>query len=103
MIAICNGGVFGNGLTINPYAKMDDGTLNITLLGKVSLFDYIMNLKKLKAGIPIKHPEAHYLVTNKIEIKLIKGKSSSEMDGEFLEIRDQKISIVKGAIEMLIY
>jgi YegS/Rv2252/BmrU family lipid kinase len=103
MIAICNGGVFGNGLIINPYAKMDDGTLNITLLGKVSLFDYIKNLRNLKKGLPIQHPEVHYLETKSIEIKLIKGKAFSEMDGEHLAVGDQLISIVKEGIRMLVY
>ncbi|MEY3236520.1 MAG: hypothetical protein RI883_621 [Bacteroidota bacterium] len=101
MAAICNGGVFGNGLTINPYAKIEDGVLNITLLGKVSLFDYIKNLRKLKKGIPISHPEAHYLETKSVGIKLIKGKASSEMDGEFLEIGDQIISVVENEIRIL--
>ncbi len=101
IVAICNGGVFGNGLTINPYAKIDDGVLNITLLGKVSLFDYIKNLRNLKKGIPITHPEAHYLEAKSIEIRSIKGKVSSEMDGEFLEIGDQIISVVENGIKIL--
>ena len=103
MVAICNGGVFGNGLTINPFAKIDDGILSITLLGKVSLFDYIKNLRKLKKGIPITHPEAHYLECKSVEIKLIKGKSSSEMDGEFLDIGSQIITVVENALELLDY
>jgi diacylglycerol kinase family enzyme len=45
MVAICNGTIFGDGLTINPFAKINDGKLNITLLGNVSLLDYIKNLK----------------------------------------------------------
>ena len=102
MVAICNGGVFGNGLTINPYAKINDGILNITYLGKVSIIDYILNLSKLKKGLPIQHPEVHYLETKSIKIKLIKGKVSSEMDGEYFDAGDQLISIVKGGIRMLV-
>lgn len=101
MVAICNGGVFANGLIINPYAKINDRILNITYLGNVTIIDYIMNLRKLKKGLPIQHPEVHYLATKSIEIKLIKGKVSSEMDGEYLAIGDQLISIVKGGINIL--
>ena len=101
MVAICNGSVFGNGLIINPYAKINDGILNITYLGNVSIIDYIMNFRKLKKGLPILHPEVHYLETKSIEIKRIKGKVSSEMDGEYLAIEDQVISIVKGGIKIL--
>ena len=103
MVAICNGSVFGNGLTINPYAKINDGILNITYLGNVTIIDYIMNLRNLKKGLPIQHPEVHYLETKSIEIKLIKGKAFSEMDGEYFDAGDQVISIVKERIRMLVY
>jgi YegS/Rv2252/BmrU family lipid kinase len=102
MVAICNGTIFGDGLTINPFAKIDDGKLNITLLGKVKLLDYIRNLKNLKSGKVINHPEAKYLETEKIEIKVSKGKVSSELDGEFLDEGNQMISVVKGGIKILI-
>lgn len=84
MVAICNGSTFGSGLTINPFAKMDDGILNITLLKKVKLLDYVKNLKNLKSGIPIKHDEAVYFEAKNIEIKILKGNAFTEMDGEFL-------------------
>jgi len=103
MVAICNGGVFGNGLTINPFAKIDDGVLNITLLGKVSLFDYIKNLRKLKAGIPISHPEAHYVETKKIEIKVIKRKVSSEMDGELLDGKVLIFTLIEKGVSIMHY
>ncbi len=101
MVAICNGTIFGDGLIINPFAKIDDGKLNITLLGKVKLLDYIKNLNNLKSGKVINHPEAKYLETEKIEIKVIKGKVSSELDGEFLDEGNQIISVVKGGIKLL--
>lgn len=103
MIAICNGSVFGNGLTINPFAKINDGKLNITLLGRVTLIDYIRNLTKLKMGKQIEHPEAKYLETEKVTIKVIEGKAVSEIDGEYLEEANIEISILKNALSVLEY
>lgn len=103
MIAVCNGSIFGNGLTINPYAKINDGKLNITLLGKVTLFDYVKNLSKLKLGKQIIHPEVKYLETEKISIKVLDGMAVSEMDGEYLADADIEISILKNALQLIEY
>jgi YegS/Rv2252/BmrU family lipid kinase len=103
MVAICNGRIFGDGLTINPFAKMDDGKLNITLLGKVTLFDYVKNLGNLKSGKVIDHPEAIYLESRKISIKPIYRDAVAELDGELLETGEVEIEILPGKINLLMY
>lgn len=103
MVAICNGSIFGDGLTINPYAKLDDGKLNITLLGKVTLFDYVRNLTNLKKGQPIIHPEAKYLEAKNVRIKVVKGNAVTEMDGEFLNTGNITIENVPMQINLLSY
>jgi len=50
LAAFCNGSIFGDGLYIHPGAQIDDGLLKLTLLGKVSLFDYIKNVLRVKRG-----------------------------------------------------
>jgi YegS/Rv2252/BmrU family lipid kinase len=80
MIAFCNGSIFADGIVINPFAKMDDGRLSITLFGKVSLLDYLKNLKSLKQGKPIAHPEVHYFESSYLEIKRINGIAETKMD-----------------------
>lgn len=103
MVAICNGSVFGNGLVINPQAKINDGLLNITLLGNVSIFDYIKNVGKLKKGQKIDHPEVKYLEAKEITIKIIKGNAMAEMDGESFECGDIKIKLLPEKIKLLEY
>lgn len=101
LVAICNGSIFGNGLTINPFAKVDDGLLNITLLGNVTLFDYVRNLKRLKSGHVINHPEAHYLTTDRVTIQLKSGKAVSELDGEYFPEGACTISVLKHALKLV--
>lgn len=103
MVAICNGSIFGDGLTINPYAKLDDGKLNITLLGKVTLFDYVRNLTNLKKGKAIIHPEAKYLQSKIVSIKVVKGNAVTEMDGEFLNASNIRIENLPQRIKLLSY
>jgi YegS/Rv2252/BmrU family lipid kinase len=103
LVAFCNGSIFGDGIVINPFANMCDGKLNITLFGKVSLLDYIRNLKNLRKGIPINHSEAKYFETSYLEIKLIHGKAVAETDGEYLPTGNLKVSLMKNKLEILNY
>ena len=103
MLTICNGDTFGNGLIIHPGAKPDDGWLNITLLGEVTLWDYVSNIFKLKKGVRIKHPSISYHTAKKISFTIIKGHASIESDGEIVGDGDAEISILSGHLKVLKY
>jgi hypothetical protein len=47
--------------------------IKYNLLGRVSLVDYIKNLKNLKSGKKVNHPEAIYFETEKIDISVVDG------------------------------
>jgi diacylglycerol kinase (ATP) len=102
MVAFCNGDMFGDGLYIHPGAKVNDGVLNITLLKKIGLLDYVRNLKNLKTGKRINHPEAFYFCDNEISMKVTKGKAVAETDGEHLPTAEIKVSIVPSALRVLV-
>jgi len=101
MVAFCNGDMFGDGLYIHPGAKVNDGVLNITLLKKIGLMDYVRNLKNLKTGKRINHPEAFYFSDNELSIKVTKGKAVTETDGEHLPTAEIQVTIVPSAIQLL--
>ena len=101
MVAFCNGDMFGDGLYIHPGAKVDDGVMNITLLKKIGLMDYVRNLKNLKTGKRINHPEAFYFTENELSIMVSKGKAVTETDGEHLATAEIRVSIVPSAIQLL--
>lgn len=101
MVTVCNGKVFGHGLTINPQARIDDGILDITILGKVTLKDYLKNLKKLKTGQKIDHPEVYYFRSSALEMSLISGELLAEADGEDLKVQVPEFSIIKNAIQLI--
>jgi diacylglycerol kinase (ATP) len=102
LCAFCNGGIFGSGLTIHPEANPHDGELEITLIGKVSLFEYLRYLPKLKNGERIEHSEVKYLRSNNITVKIIDGKSSTEADGEPICETDFTVELVPGKINLLV-
>ena len=103
MMAICNGELFGDGLYIHPGALIHDGKLNITLLKKIGLLDYIKNLSNLRKGIHIDHPEATYFTTQHLTIQDIEGNASMECDGETVEEMNVSIELVHNKIRLLGY
>jgi diacylglycerol kinase (ATP) len=102
LCAFCNGGIFGSGLTINPKADPHDGELEVTLIGKVTLLQYLWYLPKLKKGIPIEHPEVSYRKANKLSIQIIRGNSSTEADGEPVCESHFEVELLPGKINFLI-
>jgi diacylglycerol kinase (ATP) len=102
MMIICNGKAFGHGLIISPDSKIDDGLLNVVLLGEVSFFDYIKNLSNLKKGKKVNHKNVHYFETKSISIKMVGKKLYTETDGEVLGQGDVKFEIVPSCIDLLV-
>jgi YegS/Rv2252/BmrU family lipid kinase len=103
LAAACNGAIFGNGLHIHPGASIRDGKLNMTVLGKVSMLDYLLNVMKVKRGKRIKHPEAHYFESNQLVLKTKGLKLHAETDGEYLSGTRFEISILPQRIKILLY
>lgn len=83
-LAICNSTHFGYGLCISPKADIQDKRLNITCIGNVSLWDYLKNLRKIKKGELIKHPEIEYSTIQNIKVYHTSIPIPIEVDGEFI-------------------
>jgi len=103
LAAACNGSIFGNGLHIHPGASISDGKLNMTILAKVSLFDYVMNVYKVKRGKRIDHPEAHYFESNTLTLTSPDEEIHAETDGEYIRGKSFEISIIPQRLKILSY
>ncbi len=101
MLVVCNVKFFGHGLIINPDAHIDDGLLNVTLLGDVSFFDYLKNLVKLKKGRKISHKHVHYFQTKELEISTDGERLFAEADGEIIGQGNTKFSILPSQLKIV--
>lgn len=102
LAAFCNGSIFGDGLYIHPGAKINDGQLKLTLLGKVSLLDYIRNVLKVKRGKKIQHPEAHYLGCSwPVLLTCNEQTLHAETDGEYIGGQRFKIDLYPNKLKLL--
>ena len=101
LIAFCNGHTFGHGLTIHPGAEIDNGRLGITVIGDVSLLEYIRNLKNLKSGKRIQHKEVQYHSVKSIKVESSGTNCWMEGDGELMGIGLKSVEVVEQAIQLI--
>ncbi|MFM6936005.1 MAG: diacylglycerol/lipid kinase family protein [Flavobacteriales bacterium] len=103
LAAACNGSIFGNGLHIHPGAQLNDGVLNMTILAKVSLLDYVRNVLKVKRGKRITHAEAHYFESSFLQLSAESGILHAETDGEYILGKSFEITLIPQRLKILSY
>lgn len=99
---ISNGKYFGNGLGIAPDASLDDGVASVTILGDISIVDYLKQLSKARKCKKITHPEIHYHTAREIILESKSGKTPFEIDGEFVGYTPVKVTLVPAALRVLV-
>lgn len=101
LLAMCNGRVFGDGLIIGPQASLTSGMMNITLLGKITLVDYLLNLGKLKKGKVINHKQVFYHETTRLRVNRISGEVPGEADGEVLKMKSFNMRVLQNGLTVV--
>jgi len=82
---IGNGQRVGSGLKVTPNAKMDDGLLDIMIVGDTTIIESLITSRKLKSGTHLSHPKVEIIQGKKITITTMsKKKVLGHAMGEFL-------------------
>lgn len=84
MLVLANAKYFGSGLGIAPHADLNDGKIAVTLVGNVSLFDYLINVFNLRGCSPINHPQIFYSQAESCIAEPIGEPCLIEADGEVI-------------------
>lgn len=100
-ILVANGGYFAGGMNIAPEAEIDDGLLNLIVLGDLNKFEIITNLYKAYSGKHLSHPKVNSYQGKEIEISS-KEKVFLNIDGEAAGILPAHYKIIPAKIKVLI-
>ena len=95
LVAFNNGKYFGNGIGISPDASPLNGQLQITIIGAVSVWEYLIYLPRLRRCAKINHPEVHYLTCQNA---IIEGQGLTEFDGELGPMLPIDIRVLPNAL-----
>ena len=99
-LVIANGKYFGGGLGIAPAAVQDDGKADLTLIGEVSIWDYIRHLGQIKKAQHIEHPEISYERTTHLEVDASRP-LPIDMDGEFAGYTPLRVKVLAQKVPVV--
>ncbi|WP_109523845.1 MULTISPECIES: YegS/Rv2252/BmrU family lipid kinase [Nocardia] len=100
MVAVGNSRTYGGGMLICPDAEMDDGLLDLTVVGKVSRLEMLKLLPALSAGKRIDHPATkRYRVA---QVTLSAPSAPATADGEPAGMLPATLRAVPGALTVLV-
>lgn len=83
MISVANGKRYGGGFCVAPKASIDDGLLDINIVGKISSWGRMRYLPIIEKGEHLQLDFVQYRQTNKIKIQS-PIKLHAHLDGEYL-------------------
>ena len=99
-LAVANGRYFGHGICIAPDATFTDGHFQVAIFGDLSMWDYLKNIRKLKKGVRIDHPQVQYHNSREVLIESPEA-CGIEADGEYIGLGPATISVVPKAMSFL--
>jgi YegS/Rv2252/BmrU family lipid kinase len=100
VVAVTNGKYFGNGLCIAPDAQPDDGVLHCTIVGDVSVKDFVVQNFRLRSGKRIQHPKVSYHETEWVEI-YAQHAAYLEADGEWAGALPVRIDLLRKSLQVM--
>jgi diacylglycerol kinase (ATP) len=99
-LCMANGRYFASGLCIAPNADLYDGKAEIVILGKISLWEFFINLGKVRKGEMIKHPKVYYHQTATCHIES-DDPCPIDVDGDFVGYTPLEMEMLPAAISIV--
>ena len=97
-VIACNGQYFGGGMRVGPHAALDDGKLDVIVLGDFSVFEVLSNTPKIYNGTHLTHPKVseHRGTTVKVESR---QRMLIEADGELIGEGPATFRVIPAALQ----
>jgi YegS/Rv2252/BmrU family lipid kinase len=100
-VAVGNCGQYGGGMRICPDARMDDGLLDVTLVGAVSKPSFLATLPKVFSGRHLEHPMVDAMRVTSLHVDADR-RFAVYADGERLGELPARIATIPGALQVLV-
>ena len=98
IIGAANGRQFGGGITIAPDAKVDDGLMDVIVVGHIRKRDLPARLLGLMQGKILSFPETKFIRARKLRFSTPNMRVNA--DGEILSMDQAEVEIMPGALLM---
>jgi diacylglycerol kinase (ATP) len=100
MVTVGNASSYGGGMRVCPDASLEDGVLDVCVLGKVSKFEFVKTFPKVFKGRHVDHPAVTMLRAKEIEISADRAFQLFG-DGEPMGSLPVSLSVMPGALRVV--
>lgn len=102
-VAVANGPDYGGGMRIAPRARIDDGLLDVAIVGEISRAGALRAIPRLYRGTHVTHPAVTMLQARRIRITPLGATQPPpvETDGERVGAAPVEITVLPGAVRIL--
>lgn len=104
-VAVTNGAYFAGGMMITPAALLDDGQLDVAILGDLSKLDTLVTLPKVYSGRHVGHPKVSLRRGRRVRVVPLAPDSGRPLivhaDGEFVGEAPAEFEVIPAALRVL--
>jgi YegS/Rv2252/BmrU family lipid kinase len=97
---VANARHFGGGLTPAPHAEMDDGLLDIVIIGDIDFAEVRKNLGALRRGTHLSHPAITHFRAPSLEVECVEP-ALLDTDGELCGSNPTRFEVVPKALRIV--
>jgi diacylglycerol kinase (ATP) len=101
LIAVANASSYGGGMLVCPEARLDDGKLDVCVIGEIPKWDFVRTFPKVFKGRHIDHPKVHMLRGQQIEVSAERP-FQVFADGELVGPIPATFTVVAGALSVVV-
>ncbi len=106
LTSLANGSYCGGGVKSNPYASLQDGTIDLSVIRNVSRTKFIKLFPKYQKGVHLDIPGIEDIITNlkakDITVSPFNGTMTVSIDGEICHCQELHIKVVPGAFRFMV-
>jgi diacylglycerol kinase (ATP) len=98
-VIACNGQYFGGGMRVGPHATLDDGKLDVIVLGDFGVLEVLSNTPKIYNGTHLTHHKVSEYRGTTIQVES-KQRMLIEADGELLGAGPATFRVIPAALRV---
>ncbi len=101
LVSVANGTSFGGGMRIAPDASMDDGLLDVVVLGPVGKAQFVRVFPRVYTGEHVHHPAVTVRRARRVRVEVPDRSLAVYADGERVGPAPVDVEVVPGAVRVL--
>ena len=99
-VVVANGRSFGGGMRVAPQASMDDGMLDVVVLGDFSRGELVAQVWKIYPGVHLRHSKVAWVRGRAVEVTPL-APVQLDLDGELYDDAPSDFTVLPGALQLL--